>query len=254
MSRPSLQLVAALLLVLPSLGAAQGIIAGIVRDTTARPVPGAEITVRPGEHRVRSDSAGKFIITGLGADHYTVRARKIGFAPTANDVSLTNAGRVDISMVFDQTMPLLDTIKVVAGRRCPEWSLDGFVCRRKGGGGLFLDYTDIDEKDALYTADLFRDIKGFHTAVRSTRYGPIRVVEASPPWGCITELVDGRPPTGATRFPELPTDLIAMEVYAQPDSVPREYQKYTWPNGSVTRTGRCSVIVYWTLRARMHPK
>jgi hypothetical protein len=255
MSLSSLRLAAALLLALPSFGAAQeGAIAGTVRDTAARPVAGADITVRPGQHRARSDSAGKFVITGLGADHYTVRARKIGFAPTTNDVSLSNAGRVDISLVFDQTMPMLDTIKVIAGAACPEWSLDGFVCRRKGGGGLFLDYTDIDDKDALYTADLFRDIKGFHTSVRSTRYGPIRVVESSPPWGCITELVNGRPITPAIRFPELPTDLIAMEVYARPDSVPSEYQKYTWPNGSITRSGRCSVIVYWTLRARMHPK
>jgi hypothetical protein len=255
MSHASLRLAAAFLLALPSLAAAQGgIIAGTVRDTAARPVAGADISVRPGQHRARTDSAGKFIITGLGADHYTVRARKIGYAPTTYDVSLSNAGRVDISLVFDQTMPMLDTIKVVAGRTCSEWSLDGFVCRRKGGGGLFFDYTDIDDKDAYYTADLFRDIKGFRTSVRSTRYGPVRFVESNPPWGCITHLVDGRPTSPATPIPELPTDLIAMEVYARPDSVPQEYQKYTWPNGGITRSGRCSVVVYWTQRARMEPR
>jgi hypothetical protein len=250
----SFHLGAALLLALPALAAAQGgIIAGTVRDTATRPVAGADIIIRPGEHRARSDSAGKFIVSGLGADHYTVRARKIGYAPVTNDVSLTNAGRVDVSLVFDQSMPMLDTLKVVAGRACSEWSLDGFVCRRKAGGGLFLDYTDIDDKDALYTADLFHNIKGFRTSVRSSRYGPVRVAEPSPPWGCITSLVNGRPAGPATPIPELPTELIAMEVYASPDSVPHEYQKYTWPNGSVTRSGRCSVVVYWTQRARMKP-
>jgi hypothetical protein len=255
MPRSQLRIAAAFLLALPSLAAAQGgVIAGIVRDTASRPVAAADIIIRPGGQRARSDSAGKFIITGLGADHYTVRARKIGYAPTTYDVSLANAGRADISLVFDQPMPMLDTIKVTAGRTCSEWSLDGFVCRRKAGGGVFLDYTDIDDKEAYWTADLFRDMKGFRTSVRGTRYGPVRFVESNPPWGCITSLVDGRPASLATLVPELPTDLIAMEVYARPDSVPPEYQRYTWPNGGITRSGRCSVIVYWTQRARMTPR
>ena len=255
MSTRKLLFAAALLAALPTLASAQGgIIAGTVRDTANRPMAGADISVKPGQLRTRTDSAGRFIVTGLGADKYQVRARKIGYGPTTYDVDLSSAGRVDIKMVFDQPMPMLDTIKVVAGRMCSEWSLDGFVCRRKGGGGLFLDYTDIDDKDAYYTADLFHDIKGFRTAVRPTRYGPVRVVEANPPWGCIAHLVDGRPTSGATPIPELPIDLVAMEVYARPDSVPPEYQKYTWPNGGITRSGRCSVIVYWTQRARMSPR
>ncbi|MEO8334318.1 MAG: carboxypeptidase-like regulatory domain-containing protein [bacterium] len=256
MSYAKLQFAAALLLLsLPALAGAQGIIAGTVRDSADRPVAAADITVRPGDHRTVTDSAGKFIVTGLGADHYTVRARKIGWAPTTYDVSLSNAGRVDIKLVFDQNMPMLDTIKVVAGRTCSEWSLDGFVCRRKGGGGgVFLDYTDIDDKEALYTADIFRDMKGFRTDVRGTRYGPVRYVRSNPPWGCITQLVDGRPASPARPVPELPVDLLAVEVYARPDSVPKEYQKYTWPDGGITRSGRCSVINYWTLRARTEPR
>ncbi|MEO5816673.1 MAG: carboxypeptidase-like regulatory domain-containing protein [Gemmatimonadaceae bacterium] len=255
MSYQNLRIAAVLLLALPTLASAQGgIIAGTVRDTANRPVAAADISVRPGLLRTRTDSAGKFILTGLGADKYTVRARKIGYGPTTYDVDLSHAGRVDISLVFDQSMPMLDTIKIVAGRSCSEWSLDGFVCRRKGGGGVFLDYTDIDDKEALYTADIFRDIKGFRTDVRGTRYGPVRYVRANPPWGCITQLVDGRPASPARPVPELPVDLLAVEVYARPDSVPKEYQKYTWPDGGITKSGRCSVINYWTLRARIEPR
>lgn len=248
--------VALIFLALPSRASAQGgVIAGVVRDSAARPVAAADIIVRPGDRRTRSDSAGRFIITGLGADHYTVRARKIGYAPTTYDVALSNAGRVDIQLVFDQRMPMLDTVIVTADRKCSEFTLSGFVCRRQGGGGIFLDYTDIDDKDALYTADLFRDMKGFRTDLRPTRYGPVRYVAPSLPWRCITSLIDGRPMSGATIVPELPADLVAIEVYARPDSVPVEFQKYTWPaGGNFTRSGRCSVIVYWTLRARMNPR
>lgn len=47
---------------------------------------------------------------------------------------------------------------------------------------------------------------------------------------------------------------IALEAYAKPDSVPEAYQQYTWPpGGNVTRSGRCRVIIYWTLRAKLSP-
>ena len=242
------------LLALPSLASAQGgTIAGVVRDSAARPIAGADITIRPGEHRTRSDSAGRFLVAGLGADHYAVRARKIGYAPTHFDVSLSSAGRADILLVFDERMPMLDTITVTAGRICSSYTLDGFVCRRRANVGVFLDYTDIDDMEALFTADLFRQMKGLHVGVRSTRAGPARVVEASPSYGCIASLVDGREPNAATPIPQFPYELIGLEVYTRPDQVPAEYQRYTWPEGGLNRSGRCTVIIYWTVRARMTP-
>jgi len=108
------------------------------------------------------------------------------------------------------------------------------------------------DKEPIWTADIFRDIKGFRVDVRSTRYGLVRIPVTTFPSGCITSLVDGYPASPARPVPESPYDLIAVEAYARADSVPREYQRYTWPSrGDVTRSGRCSVIAYWTLRARV---
>jgi hypothetical protein len=231
-----------------------GTITGTVRDSASRPVANADVVARPGSHRTRSDSAGHFVLTGLGDDTYKVVARKLGYAPADWDVKLSNSGHVDIQLVLDHRLPMLDTMVVTAGRTCSSYSLDGFVCRRRSGGGTFLDYTDIDDKEALYTADIFRDEKGFRVDVRSTRYGPIRVAATAVPWGCITSLVDGRPVSAANAIPEFPWDLLAMEIYAKADSVPKEYQRYTWPEGgNLIRSGRCSVVVYWTLRARTKP-
>jgi hypothetical protein len=67
----------------------------------------------------------------------------------------------------------------------------------------------------------------------------------------MTSLVDGRPTNGANFIPEFPWDLMAVEIYAKPDSVPKELQQYTWPRGGITRSGRCSVVVYWTTRAKI---
>ena len=233
--------------------ATAGAISGLVRDTSGHAVAGADVSIRPGVHRTRTDSTGRFVISGLGTDKYTVVARKVGFAPTSFDVSLRKDGHVDITITFDRRLPVLDTVIVRGTRECSALSLDGFACRRHAGGGVFLDYTDIDEKEPIYTADIFRDIPGFRVDLRSTRTGPVRIPVAANGWGCIASLVDGLPASPARRIPDSPYDLVAVEIYSRPDSVPKEYQRYTWPEGGIARSGRCVVVVYWTLLAKLSP-
>jgi hypothetical protein len=226
-------------------------VTGIVRDSASNPVANADVIARPSGRRTRSDSAGRFTLTGLDGGKYTIVGRKLGYTPANWDVSLSSSGKVDIQLVLEHRMPMLDTVIVRADRKCPINTLQGFTCRRHSTNGIFLDYPDIDEKEPIYTADIFRDIKGFRVDLRSTRNGPMRVPVTTRISGCIASLVDGFPPSPARPIPENPYDLIAVEVYTRPDSVPSEYQFYTWPTRSdVTRSGRCSVIVYWTIFAR----
>jgi hypothetical protein len=233
-------------------GTGGGTITGTVRDSAERPVPNADVIAHPGERRTRTDSTGRFAFAGLDPDNYTVRARKLGFAPEDYDVKLSKNGKVDITLRLAVRMPMLDTVTIRADRKCPEFTLEGFVCRRQSAHGVYMDYTDIDDKEAIYTADLFRDIQGFREAVVPSReVGLRRVVRNRLPWGCIHSLVNGRDVTPANPVPEYPWELVALEVYARPDSVPDQFQRYTWPAGDITRSGRCSVVVYWTQRARL---
>jgi hypothetical protein len=222
-------------------------IAGTVRDSAAQPIPDADIVVRPGNHRARTDTAGHFLISDMDGGGYAVHVRKIGYAPEHWDVKLSKSGRIDLKIVLRRQQ--LDTIVVTASRNCPAYSLDGFFCRRRTGGGLYLDYPDIDERGVSYTGELFRDIPGFRTRLVSTRSGVMPVGVRANGYGCIRALVDGHPASAATPVPTYAGDLSAMEVYLQPDSVPPPYRRYTWPEGDLTRTGRCSVVVYWTIWA-----
>jgi len=162
------------------------------------------------------------------------------------DIKLSKNGRIEVKFVLGRAVRL-DTFTVTARSDCPPRTLNGFMCRRRTGGGVFLDYADIDERAANYTADLFKDIEGFRVDLRRTRSGPVPV-PVRKGFGCITSLVDGREVTPANPVPTHPADLSAVEVYLRPDSVPLPYQRYTWTS-NVSRTGRCSVIVYWTLWA-----
>ena len=227
-------------------------IAGTVRDSAAQPVPGADIVAQPGNHRMRADSAGNFMFTGLDGGNYVVAARKIGYAPERWDLKVSKNGRIDVKFVLARRMQL-DTIVVTARHECHAFSVAGFMCRKRSGGGVFLDYTDIDEKRVLWTADLFKDIEGFRVDLRRTPYGPVPV-PVRKGFGCVTSLVDGHPLTGANPVPTNPSDLSALEVYLKPDSVPQPYKRYTWPQSGVTRSGRCSVIVYWTVWAPYEAK
>jgi hypothetical protein len=242
--------IASLLLVLSPIAlAAQGTIAGFVRDTDSRPVADADVLVRPGDRRAKTDSSGRFTVTDLGADNYTVRARKVGYRPDSWDVKLTKTSRVEVKLELTPVPKFLDTLKVSAERGCPmSSSIEAFLCRRQRPGGLYLDYTDIDDKDTYYVGELFKDIPGIRVDFRINLTGPVYSIHTQRMSGCITSLVDGRPVTGANPIPEFSARLIALEVYVRPDSVPQELQRYTWPQGDVARTGRCTVIVYWTNR------
>lgn len=226
-------------------------IAGVVVDSALQPIAGVDVVARPGNHRALTDSAGRFLITGMDDGSYVVAARKVGFAPDRWDVKLSDNGRVDLRFILGRRVQL-DTVVVTASADCAAYSIDGFICRRRGsgrGGGVFLDYPEIDESGVLETADLFRGIPGFRVEIQPSNAGPMRVARLSAGSGCISALVDGRPASPANIVPRYAADLAALEIYLKADSVPEVYQRHTWPRAGASRTGRCALVVYWTIWA-----
>jgi hypothetical protein len=221
-------------------------IMGTVRDSLSQPIAGADIIAQRGNHRTRSDSAGKYVLTDLDGGAYIIAARKVGYAPGRWDAIVSKSGRVEINFVLARRV-VLDTVSVTAVRDCPIYSLDGFECRRAAQRGMFLDYAEIDEQGALVTADLFRGLPGFRVEARSATGGPVRVAVPASYTGCIASLVDGRPASSTNPIPPKPSDLSGIEIYLNPDSVPEPYRRFTWASRQAHR--RCSMVVYWTLWA-----
>jgi hypothetical protein len=229
-------------------------ISGVVKDGDDKPVAGADVIAQPDDHRTRTDSAGHFSLTGLSGGRYSVRARKLGFAPAEPwSADVSDNAHLNITLTLGRRMPTLDTVIVRADRECSVASLDGFTCRRQSHKGLFLDYTDIDDKNATYTADIFRDIPGYRIETRPTRSGVARIVTPTTGWRCINYLVDGRQTSLANAVPEFPWDIVAMEIYTTPDDIPKEYERFIWTTPTARRPGRCSLVVVWTQRARTSP-
>jgi hypothetical protein len=228
-----------------------GTLRGVVRDSADRPLVNVEVVATPGPHRARTDSLGRFTMAGIGGGQYVLHARKLGYSAGESTADIHGDGSADVKLILEHRMADLDTVVVREDGSCPERSLDGFMCRRKRGDkGVFMDYMDIDDKDPLTTADLFRDIPGFRVDVRPTRIGNRRIPVANG-LHCMVSLVNGRPATAASFVPDVPWDLMALEVYPTPADVPKEYQRYMWDSAAGQR---CGVAVYWDMFANLSSK
>lgn len=228
-----------------------GTIVGFVRDSSSVPIAGADIRLRPSDQRTRTDSAGRFTFTGLDAKTYAVVARKVGYFPETWDVKLTNASRTEISIVLGRQLPTLDTVVSRASRECPQFSYEAFLCRRGWKGGVFLDDEAITDQDVIYVGQLFRSMDAFRVDFHLDAEGVVYTLRTWRPRGCIKTLVNGKP-FGIP--PKYTTSLIALEVYPRGENVPKELARYTMPDSGITKSGHCTLIVYWTDQSPRLPK
>lgn len=227
---------ATLVIAAESLSGQSASIRGVVRDSLDRPMANADLLVIPSGRRARTDSTGRFAFLALEGRGYTVRARRVGYLPTEWSVDLSKGGHADVQITLATRVAVLDTIRVLADRRCHPQRYEGFLCRQASTRGVFLDYTDIDTMQVFYTADLLRDIGGFETVVVSSKNGATRA--ASSKW-CTISLLNGVP-AAVGEIPTEPYMISAIEIYKNPRDIPKEYRRYTWGRE------RCQLVVYWS--------
>ena len=116
-----------------------------------------------------------------------------------------------------------------------ELELNGFMTRMQMGFGIFMTPADIEESDAMHTADLFIGIP--NVQVRGFDQVLIRSFGGfCPPM----IYVDGLPKMGRSTLGDIVVlqDVSAVEVYRHASELPIQY-------GGANDTG-CGVVVFWT--------
>ena len=255
--RNSLLLAAAMFVATTSTAAAQktGVIAGNVVDEAGKPIADVEVAASAENARARSDSTGRFEIRNLEAGQYTVRARRLGYLPARITVDIGRGGKADLKIELKARPAMLDSVIVVADGKCPERSYVGFLCRRRGGKGVYMTDDDLFDKNAREIGDIFRDVPGFRIENQPTPWGRLPMPLSTKASLCLNALVNGRPAAPTNQIPRFADEMIAVEIYASPSDVPEEYQRFVWGRqGRQTQsyrdrgTGgeRCSLVVYWT--------
>ncbi len=220
-----------------------GVIRGVVRDSANHPMANADVFVLPEGGRTRTDSAGRFSIGSLPGRQYTVRARRVGYLPTEWTVDLSKSGQAEIQLTLGPRLSVLDTVYIAEDQRCEPRKYEGFLCRAAKAKGIFVDYTDIDTMDVVYSAELLRDVGGFTFTVHATRNGPTRVAASR---HCTIVLMNGVPAPWSA-IPEEPYMIMGIEIYKSPKDIPKEYSRYTWGMEG------CQLVAYWTYDFTMKP-
>ena len=221
---------------------AQGAISGTILDSAARPIPNVEVLIPSLDRRVRTDSTGRFTIGALKAARYVVRARRFGYFPADGEVRVRDGVTSAIKFELSARPVLLDTVTVTSS--CARFEFGGFLCRqRKGTGGTFLDVDQIDSANARFPADLFRR-PGFRVEAVRGGLAPRSLTG----WRCLNTIVNGKPVGFTNPMPRWPNEIIGLEIYADPDSVPPEYSQFIWGSVGTKRpvSARCSLANYWT--------
>jgi hypothetical protein len=207
-------------------------LSGTVRSSTGQPVSDAQVRVAEAAPVTRTDSMGRYTLSGLPAGTQLLDVRRIGFLLARVPVPL----RDDASRTQDVTLTQivsLDSVRVIARRSLyPRFEESA----RRNAFGRFLREADIERRNAHQTSDLVRDasfrVEGFGVDARvvSSR-GAISLRSSA----CVTNIViDGM------QHQEInlvhPQDIGAMEIYRGSAGAPPQYDS------------ACGVIVIWTKR------
>lgn len=233
-----------------------GAIVGTVSDSSRRPLAEADVVLYPVGRRARTDSLGRFAFEQLKNGGYVIRTRKLGYEADSHDVALSDNGRMSVKFVLRRRVEL-DTVRVTARADCPLFTMDGFFCRQRHGGGVFLDYPDIDQHARTFTGDLFTSVRGFGMTLRPTLGGTLMPVPRRLGNHCLMYLVNGHIVEDWSFVPRYTKAIMAIEAYIRPDSVPANIQhemRFHSSMPSSRQVKRCDAVVFWTIDAPMDSK
>ena len=222
--------------------AGQAQLAGIVRDSIGRPLPGARVQVWGSAPEAVTGADGRFTLTRLPTGTRTAEVRAVGYAPRRVTVDLVRGRPASLQLTLAKAAPVIDRVTVY-GKVEPAapWEKD-FDRRRRQGFGRFFTTADVAMTRPVYVTDVVRRAPGVHLEPR--RFGPGYAVLMVTPGGfCAPAIVvDGSPFEEGDELDSFvrPEQVAAVEVYRGPVGTPLDY-------GGLKNTG-CGEVLIWTKR------
>ena len=212
----------------------RSVIDGLVSDTNLVALGEANIALLGSALRVTTGESGRFRINAVSAGQYILVVHRVGYVPVASAVQIGDGDTLRLSFALNRIVTPLDTVVVTAKRALDR--LSGFEERRKFGFGRFVTQEDIERRSAIYVSDILRVMPDI-TVVEGLRGEFVYNTRTS---HCQFEIVLDEvllpTPTDLHLLPS-PRDIVGMEVYYGPATIPLQYK---------SANSGCGVIIIWT--------
>ena len=225
-----------------------GVIDGLVTDTSLVPLRNARVSILRTSIQVGTGPNGRFRIVDVPSGPYIVIVRHAGFHPTATILQVPASDTLRLSYMLAEAPTELAPVVITEQRR--SFRMMEFDYRRKLGEGEFMTQDQIERHNPAYATELLRQFGTIDVAPTSGGggqdiYYPVsrRATGGMTPTGqatCfMTVLVDNVPMPAPFNLDLLPSprDLMGIEVYAGPSTIPPQF-------AGLNRG--CGIILVWT--------
>lgn len=231
----------------------------VLAEVGERPLVNAEVLITDLKLASRSDSAGRFLLTGVTAGKHPVLVRLVGYESFTADITFGAAEKVDADILLTLTSTKLKTVKVKA-KPDNQYAirLAEFEERRRTGIGRFLTADVFDKEDgrppssflAAHIPGLRIVQSGSRHWIASTRGGGSRPkggadMEPVPP-ACYMQVIvngimlyNGSPGQRLFDIDQLDTkDIVGFEFH----TVATQPLQYNGTSGATP----CGTVIIWT--------
>jgi hypothetical protein len=206
---------------------------GTVRSASGQPLSDAQVRIVDAAGVARTDSLGRFSLTGQPSGTQLLETRRVGYLIGQSPVDLRGGRSVETFVTLTRIVNL-DSIRIVARRsQYPEFE------RRAGraGFGHYLDEQQLEKKSATTVAELFQMMPGF----RVVGFGlDAKVVSTRGAKGFGLSNCDVNVVIDGMQHQEInllePGQVGAVEAYGGPAGAPLQYDS------------ACGLILLWTKR------
>lgn len=215
-----------------------GGISGVVKDSAGVPIPDVEVTAIKLAKVVRTDTAGRFLISSLPPGSADFSFRRLAYSPVVLSVLIPADDTTDVAVTLGLTALQLTGV-VVQEHAAHVRILDAFESRRKQGIGHFVTRAEIERRHPLLLSDMMRIIPGAEILMGENGRAALRFARVGRP-NCPPQFfVDGIQVTGYNIDDMPPGDVEGVELYAGAAGLPPEFNR-------ARGTSICGVVAIWT--------
>lgn len=215
-----------------------GSISGVVKDSAGMPIPSVEVTAIRSAKVVRTDTAGRFLISALTPGSSDFSFRRLAYSPVVLSVLIPADDTTDVEVTLGESAQQLTGV-VVQEHAAQLRELKEFEARRKQGIGHFVTRAEIEKRHPLLLSDMMRIIPGATILVGENGRAALRFARVGRT-NCPPQFfVDGMQVNGFGIDDMPPGDVEGVELYAGSAGLPPEFNR-------LRGTTICGTVAIWT--------